>query len=352
MLPAATLVRFRCVCRSWKELIRDPVFIKEHMRNRASKGTRYLLHVKLEHSIDRTFRFLNDETFERSLEIRLPLELYWKSFSIVGSCNGLLCLTVAVDFGTTIYLCNPFVRTYKTINPPSEQSNVKFSLGFGYYDVTNDYKIVRIASVMDDDMDSTFQYKVVMASKIEVYSMMTNSWKSIEVDYFPWGWIERKSEALINNSIHWKAVYRSRDEDIAVILAFHMGKEVFYQIDQPDFEADGDDLMEHIGVFKGDLALFAFHLTDNYPWHEKCHLWVMKEYGVVSSWTKLYSIRVDGGVVSPIIFTNNDEIIYENGELELSVCRLDSNAVTPLGVDNQGYLSLVTYVDSLVMLNG
>ncbi|EYU24249.1 hypothetical protein MIMGU_mgv1a015475mg [Erythranthe guttata] len=154
----------------------------------------------------------------------------------------------------------------------------------------------------------------------------------------------------MGDSVHWKADYRDGDEGIPVILAYHMGEEVFRQIGLPNYKADGKDLVEHIGVYKGNLAMFVFHQSDHFSWHKNCHLWVMNEYGVVSSWTKLYTVVIDAGVVTPIMFTNNDEIIFEDGECDLTVCHFESNTISYLGVEDQGYLNFVTYNGSLVML--
>ncbi|XP_012853138.1 PREDICTED: F-box/kelch-repeat protein At3g06240-like isoform X3 [Erythranthe guttata] len=251
MLPVEALAKFQCVCKAWKNIIRDPKFVKDHFQIQAAKG-------------------------------------------------------------------------------------------FGYYEHTNDYLIIRIAILSDEEDEAT--------SKVEVYSMVANSWKNLEVDRFPWERIELKSEAVMRDSVHWKADYRDGDEGIPVILAYRMGEEVFRQIGLPNYKADGKGLVEHIGVYKGNLAMFVFHQSDHFSWHKNCHLWVMNEYGVVSSWTKLYTVVIDAGVVTPIMFTNNDEIIFEDGECDLTVCHFERNTISYLGVEDQGYLNFVTYNGSLVML--
>lgn len=350
MLPTKSLLVFWNVCRAWRDIIRDPVFIKRHFQSRASKGNSYLLYAPLEHrNYDRAFRLLCDRSFDEALDIEFPVELRDVSFIVVGSCNGLLCLTNTDSYGTVIYLCNPFIRKCRTINIPitgllrsSEDClHVHIALGFGYFDQTDDYKIVRIALSSEIDM-----------VKIEVYSMITDLWRDIEVDYFPWEVIETRPEALVCDSIHWKAISGDTDEDVMVILAFHLGEELFRQINFPDYGADGSDFVEFIGVFKGHLSVFLFRLMDEHPDYEKCYLWVMNEYGVESSWTKMYSITVASGVMSPIIFTRNDEIIFEDGDFDLNVYRFDSSTLEYLGVEEQGHLNLVTYTDSLVLLEG
>ncbi|KAG8363911.1 hypothetical protein BUALT_Bualt19G0071700 [Buddleja alternifolia] len=251
MLPTKTLVKFQVVCRAWRNLIRDPIFIKTHFQNWASKG-------------------------------------------------------------------------------------------FAYYDQTNDYKIVRIVSRDEDVVEGSVNVNAGSSyqaanSKIEVYSLITNSWKNIEVDYFPWGVIDIRSKAFLNESVHWLVNHRDVDKDVMVILAFHFGNEVFQEISLPNYEDDGDDLMEYIGIIKGNLSLLLFHLIDQVRWEEQCYLWIMKEYGVVGSWTKMYSITVHPRIVAPLMFTINEEIIYENGEEDVVSCHLGRKTITSLGLEEQAH---------------
>ncbi|GFP87929.1 F-box protein cpr30 [Phtheirospermum japonicum] len=350
MLPTEALVKFQCVCTDWRDLIRDRNFIKKHHRYLASKGKSYLLLIPSEHTTDRAFRLLCDKTFDRALDIELPLDLIPTSFVIVGSFNGLLCLADTTSFGTTIYMCNPSIRKYRTINFPITDVNI--SLGFGYHDETDDYKVVRIASSpLEEDVTVNYiGFETLNNTKIEVYSLTTNLWKDIEVDNFPWELFDARSDVVVNESIHWKAIYRDTHEDIMVILAFHIGEEVFRPLSFPNYLSDGEDLMEYVGVYKGSLSLFVFHLADQDPWDEKCYVWVMREYGVVSSWTKVHSVRINPGVVTPHTFTQNNEIIYENGRGETVVYHFDTHTTTVLIGQEQAFLDSVTYVDSLVML--
>ncbi|KAL7082961.1 hypothetical protein ACP275_14G132500 [Erythranthe tilingii] len=311
-------------------------FIKDHFQIQAAKGKDYFTYVPLDRTNERAFTLLCDETFDQALEFEIPSEFRDMSFIIIGSCNGVLYFTDANSFGSTVYLCNPSIRKYKTVINPifdgielSYQGDVDFALGFGYYEQTNDFVIIRIAILSDEEDEAT--------SKIEVYSMVASSCKNLEVDHIPWEMIELKSKAVMRDSINWKADYRDGDEGISV----------FRHIGLPNYNADGEDLIEHIGVYKGNLSMFVFH---HYSWHKHCHLWVMNEYRVVSSWTKLYTVVIDAGVVTAIMFTNNDEIIFEGGECDLTVCHFESNTISYLGVEDQGYLNFVTYNGSLVML--
>ncbi|KAL7082967.1 hypothetical protein ACP275_14G133100 [Erythranthe tilingii] len=307
MLLAEALAKFQCICKAWKNIIRELQFVKEHFQIQASKGKDYLLYVPLDRTNESAFTLLCDETFDQALEFEIPYEFHDMSFIIISSCNGVMCFTDANSFGSTLNLCNPSIRKYKTVINPifdgvelSYQGDVDFALGFGYYEQMNDWFIIRIAILSDEEDEAT--------SKIEVCSMVAD--------------------------------YRDGDERISVILAYHMGEDVFRQIGLPIYKVDGENLVEHIRVYKGNLYMLVFHLSDHYFWHKNCHLCVMNEYGVVSSWTKLYTVVIDVGVVMPDMFTNNDEIVFEDGD----------NTISYLGVEDQDYLNFVTYNGSLVML--
>ncbi|KAL0387341.1 UNVERIFIED_CONTAM: F-box protein [Sesamum radiatum] len=316
------------------------MFIKQHSEIRASKGKGYLLYFPMYHPIGRAFRLLCEETFEQVQEIDIPFRPVDMSLIVIGSCNGLLCLSDSRRFGTAIYLCNPYIRRYRVINHPisgvvrsSDPINDNVTLGFGYYDKTNDYKIIRIEALSDehdDYLDLSFKYHKTA--------------KHTKVEY----------RLVVCDSVHWKAYYREANKDVLVILAFHLGNETFQQIRLPNYEVGGEDMMECITLYKGNLSLFLFnHVDHQHPWQEQyCYLWVMKEYGVYGSWTKTLTITVAPGIVRPLGFTRNDEIIFEDYEQDLVMCRFDSSTAKVLKVKATGLLYFGSYMDSLVLLSG
>ncbi|XP_011092681.2 F-box/kelch-repeat protein At3g06240-like [Sesamum indicum] len=365
MLPTDSLVRFQCVCKAWRDLIRDSMFIKKHLELRKSKGKGYLLSVLMDHDPDRAFTLICEETFEEAMEIAIPFQSVEMSLIVIGSCNGLLCLSDTERYGTALYLCNPSIRRYRVIDHPitgvvgsSDPKNDCVTLGFGYYDQTDDYKIIRFVAPgdgHDDVLDLGSKYhKTEENTKVEVYSSITNSWKDVVVENFSWSLLDVRSELVICDSVHWKAFYRDTNKDVLVILTFHLGNETFGQIRLPNYEADGEDLMEYVGLYKGKLSLFLFHQVVNpHPWQENdCYLWVMMEYGMEASWIKMLNISVHPGVVRPLVFTKNDEIIFADSEQDLVVCHFDSNTAKIVRLEERGYLNFTNYMDSLVLLEG
>lgn len=65
-----------------------------------------------------------------------------------------------------------------------------------------------------------------------------------------------------------------------------------------------------LGVLGSDLSLLRT------PYHSThADVWVMKEYGVKKSWTKLYTIRCPEyyNLYQPLFMYNNGEILLESG---------------------------------------
>ncbi|KAK4424533.1 F-box/kelch-repeat protein [Sesamum alatum] len=284
------------------------------------------------HDTGRAFKLLCERTFEQVLEIDIPFQPVEMSLIIIGSCNGLLCLSDTERFGTTIYLCNPYIRRYRVIDHPitgvvgsSNPRNDSITLGFGYYDKTNDYKIIRVVAPSDEHDDyldlSSEHHEIAQNTKVEVYSSIINSWKNVEVESFQWSMFDVKSELVVCDSIHWKAFCRDTNKDVLVILAFHLGNETFQQIKLPNYDVDEEDWLEY-------------------------------EYGVDSSWTKTLTITVDPGIFRPLVFTRDDEMIFADADQDLVVCHFDSSTAKIVRVEEKGYLNFATYVDSLVLLEG
>ena len=129
----------------------------------------------------------------------------------------------------------------------------------------------------------------------EVYTLSTNSWRRVvislesepnigSIDY-----INASPCLFFNGALH--SIAQSGRQKF--ILCFDVNDEIFRRILLPQNYLDEivSLSLESLAVFKGLLALFIFgkNLDGNM---KICHIWVMKEYGVVESWTKK-SIPID-----------------------------------------------------------
>ncbi|XP_028752217.1 F-box protein At3g07870-like [Neltuma alba] len=87
-LPVKSIVRFRCVCKDWKNLFKSPSFIAEHLRHSDRKNP--LLLLQEYNCYDRRAYFcLLDHKMEAVESFSTP-----PNWGVTGSCNGLLCVKI------------------------------------------------------------------------------------------------------------------------------------------------------------------------------------------------------------------------------------------------------------------
>ncbi|XP_054790764.1 F-box protein CPR1-like [Prosopis cineraria] len=182
-LPAKSIVRFRCVCKDWKNLFKTPSFIADHIHHSHHENPFLLLH---EHNLQQrrlSLRLLNHEM--KTVEVlSLPPSIdpfghvYWE---IIGSCNGLLCVVVdpaSSRSPCSLWLWNPEIREVREVPQTTNDYWDKCQFGFGYSSVLSDYKIVRFCHKQGriKKEDAIWGYDI----KVEVFSLNTSSWKELE----------------------------------------------------------------------------------------------------------------------------------------------------------------------------
>ena len=149
-LPSKSLIRFRCVSKSWNSLITSPAFINFHLTqslstlsNSNTKIVRYCTHPKLENY--KLFRDEND-SFDQIQQLDFPVaSRQLRHFILIGFVNGLCCL----NEDERIIVWNPSIIKSITLPKPSITIEThgpnSFRLAFGFDSRTNDYKVVRFA---------------------------------------------------------------------------------------------------------------------------------------------------------------------------------------------------------------
>ncbi|KAK9740744.1 hypothetical protein RND81_03G057400 [Saponaria officinalis] len=279
-LPVKSLLRFLCVCKPWYSIIKDPHFIKLHLKHSLENLTNQTLIIRDSYLYSLDFPALSFVT-----RIDHPLESDGRGTELLGSSNGLLCLSNGDDEGVngTIFY-NPATRTHHQL----PVSDIEFPdtafccdrtvYGFGYDHVTDDYKLVRVIQFMgDDEFDS----------EVKVYGLKSGSWRRIRD--FPRGFYLTYKRAwgfYVNGCLHWVVTRNPEYDGTKLIVALDIGSEEYKIVPQPRY-SDGEFHM-NVGVLKGCLYVLCNYVS------VKTELWVMEEYGVRNSWTMLFSILQDG----------------------------------------------------------
>ncbi|KAL3519335.1 hypothetical protein ACH5RR_017484 [Cinchona calisaya] len=293
-LPATSLLRFRCVSKPWCSFIDSPDFIKIHLSQskKTSSNLSLILGFLGIYSID----------FD-SLDCARVLKPAFSTSDVSNSCNGLVLL---MGPNQTPFLWNPSTRKYKTLpdSPlkyPDDGDASSFSLykryGFGYVAQEDDYKVFRVVEFRGPD-------SIWVGSEAKIYSLKSNSWKMVE-DY-PYSLPRIKWWGVHVNGVLHKVLCISNSEK--EIVAFDLRSEENYTVPKPDFSpVEYVDLS--VSAMAGCLCLVGFRKN-----RRRTDIWIMKEYGVKKSWSKLLSIAaLDGepySIVSPLAYSKRgDEVL-------------------------------------------
>lgn len=217
------------------------------------------------------------------MDLRSPLAGEERRFRIVGSCNGLVCL--ALSDCRDLNLWNPSTGDCSKLPEPPTPTGDSYTPGFGYDSSSDDYKVVLVTYYSESEKDSQGEelwwstYQIVA-----IYSLKRNSWRIFKEfnlaihDFHRWDHEYFPESICLNGAIHW----RSRTNSCGnTITAFDVSKEIFYLVPNPPYFMGFSD--NALGVLGGCLCLVHGSEHEGSP----SELWVMKEYGVEASWTKL-----------------------------------------------------------------
>ncbi|KAK8264006.1 hypothetical protein V6Z11_D12G078700 [Gossypium hirsutum] len=285
------------------------------------------------------------------INLDVDLSLYKKEpcLQLLGHCDGIICLS---NYRDDIVLCNPATREtmvlpesclpcYSSISNLIPQTS---ALGFGYDSRTHHCKVVRIISYWEERSGSGLPHH----SRVEVYSLATGSWKEHNVKVPAHVWYSPCFETYFNGAFHWYAIDDNRNE---VILSFHMGNEEFQVIPMPSALSLYDySMCRSLFVWNGRIALVIYPRKGI---EKSFQIYVMKEYGVRESWTKILTIGPLTKVEMPLAFWKNDEILMEGSDGLVVSYNLKTQELKDLPIYGvpKSFATLV-YINSLVSVKG
>jgi F-box interacting protein len=303
-LPVKHLYRFRCVCKLWNSFTTDRNFIDAQLNkaNQLCNNNGYFVYVepwvigflpRLSRKELCMVTCNSDHTVNEVSRYLFPYVCLYSK--ILGVCNGLVCLRSADDKCFMMNLWNPRIQKLKELPKLMEPETLYSAFGFAYDSQNNDYKVIRIA----------FDPNRFEAA---VYSLSTNSWRKLEQptrdksNYLKIVYMDGTHTQFSNGALHWISAIRDNGVFSPIIVAFDVNEERFRVILFPGITKNCGFLTD----YKGSLAMRGY----------ASELWVMKEYGVVESWTKqildeIYWVDLEikhskyFGILSPIVHTTN-----------------------------------------------
>ncbi|PIN17447.1 hypothetical protein CDL12_09888 [Handroanthus impetiginosus] len=352
-LPVISLLRFKCVSKSWNLIIKDPRFILGHHRTISSEeSSEVLLISRRDNATNKRIISLlkNDEDNSPCIDdqddlAKTFLNDMFGHVRLIGPCNGIVCL---YGFPDNIALWNPSIRDFKIL-PPSlvlrpPNSRIRGGdLGFGFDSITQDFKVLQILFCVSIDCYLIYQ--------VEMYSSKTNSWRKYEnivpakiMYYNLWSMVYK------NETFCWWAQDSS---DVEVILSFDMRKEMFQKTPLPsNIEGLGGQhrITRAILPIKESIGLIVYRIQEL---DKTFDVWILKELGenASKSWSKVASIGPLSRIARPLGVWNN-KFILESGNGELVLYNNTNQEMKNLGVyGKRNRLEVLVYRESLFSVN-
>ena len=151
----------------------------------------------------------------------------------------------------------------------------------------------------------------------------------------------------------------SSSECECCVLAFDLRDQVFREMIPNNMIRRRSPVNEvDTCICRGSLALLHYYINEDSAWPPEryCCIWVMKEYGVVDSWVKKFTVEIDRFNVRG--FTKNCHPILRIGrahcwDWELSSYDLQKQQATKLGIHGvflEDIICVDAYRENLVLL--
>lgn len=204
-------------------------------------------------------------------------------------------------------LWNPATRKCRKLPDSGIKREHKFppsgtlSGAIGYDESNDDFKVFLLSSVVYSD--SKFE------TLVKVYSWKTDSWKKIEdLKYF----LIEQGCYYLNGIFHFigydprsRGTWNKTSE--RKIVGLDLANDISKEIELP--EKVNTNYMWKLGTLGGCLSLFF------YSGHNQVDVWLMKEYGVRESWSKVAVVPCfqdhDGNRFSkPLILSENGRLLF------------------------------------------
>ncbi|KAF5480506.1 hypothetical protein F2P56_001249 [Juglans regia] len=289
-LPFKTIFSCRCVCKTWLSVLLDPDFAQLYQARAPSSIIlqpqndilkQYLYAVDLEAS-DSSNHAISISHYSVRVKFDTQTQLSPQSkLSLVDSCNGLilLCESFRMDLlAERLYVCNPITGEFVIVRPIRANLPHWVSPRLGFCPNSRKFKVVIFVN-KEDGADEKMP--------TDVYTLgREGGWRSVLMKYDVRSSV--RDTTFLNGFIHF---LWGRAIPELLIRSFDVENEKFQPVPPPpllDSSLKTGGQRMSLGVLGGCLALAEFPYDDG-----RCfHVWVMKEYGVQSSWTKEWSINV------------------------------------------------------------
>ncbi|OIT30475.1 f-boxkelch-repeat protein [Nicotiana attenuata] len=353
-LAVSSILRIKCVCKSWRSLIEDGQFIKQHYdryKNDTNCHKIFLACIKYQYHCQQYYSI--DAPFEHDSSVSLlehPPKINHKlTRELVVSCckYGLFLLAFSYD---KIILWNPTIRESRIIpraiqveNEQSYTSSLeddKIVYGLGYVSTLEDYKIVRIGPKVPEDGHYN----------IQIFSTKNDSWKLM--DKLPRDTYSDRAMVVADGIVYMISHKKGKK----FILSLCVKNEKFEEILCPD----GDLRIVSETLFTIGECLFLAKFFSPVNKMVDFEVWCMKKNGMSCSWNIMLTIPIpciwnDRFWMQPVGFIRDGDMLFLRDKTEFVIYdskRRNFQKVEVAELEESLCLNwAVTYVETLISPN-
>ncbi|CAK8577139.1 unnamed protein product [Lathyrus sativus] len=298
-LPAKSLMRFRCVRKSWNILITSHFFVTGRSKLQIHENTSLLVL----YTTPNVKFLLCDRDDEKPMLTKSVFSNNVATIKFYGSCNGVFCLKGIYPYTThhnELIMWNPTTNQVHFIPPAPSLGNcyIDESL-YGFGAVNNDFKVVKLNISTNHG-----RTRMLYLLSAEVYNINTKSWTPI-INHPPVITVTRQDppryNTLVNGVYHWITV--SHRSNASNILCFDFHNNQFQQLQAPYSRYLESFFFDDVAVIQDSLGYVVQHRFSTTILFE---IWTREQNG----WSKKYNIDPFSSMFK--IFgpwSNGDEIL-------------------------------------------
>ncbi|GAB2214114.1 hypothetical protein Droror1_Dr00018452 [Drosera rotundifolia] len=334
-LPPKTLLRFRCVCRTWLGVIESSDFEVMHLN--LQKNNCCLLSAERRPRSEMQWSITCANTLEKISDIPSVRS----SLKAEGYLNGLVLLGPDHLCEGPLILWNPSIRKHVIIPLPKTQS-LSYDLsgsmvGIGYDATNNDYKVLALFHGVS-----------------LVYSLGKGCWKTLSRGAAFTARLVWREIKYIKDHMYYMVCCNdqypaSYPEDLRSegwkLASFCVSNELFHLTALPPTNVKiKRPWMTGLSVLDDSITVLDFY--KNYCW-----VWVMDKHSLNSDWVKRCSI--DTRRFYNIVFYSlgkNGELFYVSKNKEIKSYGINTLKQRTIAKRAWTFIFLEDYVESLVLL--
>ncbi|XP_074265268.1 F-box protein At1g30790-like [Silene latifolia] len=368
-LPAKTLLRFRCVCKSWCSIIDNPDFVSMHLHifnNNKNKNNNFnsseLLAIESSGEWEESGFLL---TLRKADTLRKISRIFESSerYLLHGSCNSLLLISRSrISMYVGMRICNPSIRKSLLIPPcpliSSQMYKIDFVIGFAPH--CKDYKVIAISFTPIEGVKIPD-----IEMRVAVYTLSDQQWcirnDGLNMDFTTLARVfsccSLSNAYYSEGAAHWLGRDPYGDchhvggmNKPTHLVSFNFDTENFTFLELP--RAMGEIATSRCLFLLGEsLAVIFLSFSD-------FRKWVFKLESGKREWTQWFSGCSSAHVSNLLYYINSaTRVLYYEGDggylvTEKNSCNIATNQVQLLGKSMSHRVDLVEYSESLLLCNG